>query len=324
MPDMRIALIDLGTNSVRFDIHEILNGKAVRVYREKIMLRLGDTVFTEKKISSEAFERTIKAFSRFRETADRFAVEHALAVGTSAVRDANNAEELVNKVREQSGFELRVISGEEEATLIAHGVVQNEGDLGGSFALIDIGGGSTEISVCIDRRIERLASFHLGALRLHQLFLKTTPPAQSSNGPNPVQELRHHIRNELSSRIILEGWPPVKRLIGSSGTVRALAKIGDRVSKSTVERDFLKKLVIEMTPMNRDQLLNIPGIEPKRVDIILAGAILLEEILGIFQAEKISITEHSLRDGLLDTALEAIRKDSSSIELAKQHTRTSS
>ncbi len=302
---MRVGIIDLGTNSVRFDVQEIRPGKKPRrLHREKLMIRLGQGVFLEGKLDSSAVRRTIQAFVSFKKTASILKVDKILAFGTSALREASDSADLLEKIRSKAGMDVRVIQGGEEAKLIAQGILANEKGLQGRFALVDIGGGSTEISVCQGSKILQSASFPLGTARLQQIFLKTSPPKRE-----PIEALRRYVRSTILSKTIAEEWPKVPKVIGSSGTVRALAKTLKKTngSKATPRKE-LSKLVKSMSAMTTTQLLGIPGMEAKRVDMILAGAILLEEAMNSLGAKEVRATNYSLREGILDEEVRVYRQ----------------
>ncbi len=307
---MRIGIIDLGTNSIRFDVHEVDRDKAPkRLLRERELIRLGESVFTTHHITEESAKRCIGAFRRFKELGDELDVDRFVAVGTSALRDAKNQKEFVNRVRSETGIDLRVITGDEEAALIARGVIENEKIDEGPIAIVDIGGGSTEIIIALGESVFHSRSFNLGTLRLQQVYLKSHPPKPAREGmPHPLNELRHFIRTNLSNTIIREGWPAVEKVLGASGTIRALTRItknfGDK--NGVIERETLSDLIARMSSMTVRELLEIPGMEAKRVDIVLGGAVLLEEIADIFRAKRIHATDFSLRDGLLAVEMDVL------------------
>lgn len=312
---MRVAIIDLGTNSVRFDVHQIGAKNLVRLlHREKLMVRLGQGVFSEGKLNADAIRRTLHAFISFRKTADDFRVQKIVAFGTAALREAADGARLLTQIREKSGIELRVISGVEEAKLIALGILRNEKTPKGRFGLIDIGGGSTEISICRGKKLSHTNSFSLGTARLQQVFLRSSPPKTlPGTDEKPILQLRSYIRTALLTKMFAERWPKVDRLIGSSGTVRAIGKLIKKgKATKTIDRTDLKKLVKAMSTMTTTELLGMPGMEAKRVDMILAGAILLEECMNVTGARKVTSTEFSLRDGILEEQLEANRNDARS------------
>lgn len=306
---MRIAIIDLGTNSVRFDIHQMGPGKRqVReLHREKIMVRLGQGAFLNGKLDRGAIRRTLLAFTHFKKLSEQYKADKIIAFGTSALREVSDREKFLKTILENTGIHVRVISGAEEAQLIALGVLSNEKKQKGKFALVDIGGGSTEVSICRGKEILHASSFPLGTARLQEVYLKKIPPALGS-----VYELRHHIRGAISSVILPEHWPKVDRILGSSGTIRSLGRIiGNGVGRQFTRSD-LSNLVEQMHTMNTTELLGIDQIDPKRIDMILAGAILYEECMTLLGAKKSVCTEFSLRDGILEEELKLYEQGSSS------------
>jgi exopolyphosphatase / guanosine-5'-triphosphate,3'-diphosphate pyrophosphatase len=294
---MRLGIIDLGTNSVRFDVHQLGSNRRIsRLHREKLMIRLGQGVFLNGSLNKSAIQRTLHAFLRFKRVASHLKTEKIIAFGTSALREAADRDRLIEQIRRRSGIEIRVISGDEEAKLIARGILSNEKLGKGRFALVDIGGGSTEISICRGKSIEKASSFNLGTARLQQVFLKAPKP-----DARHLDELRAYIRTTIHQKMATDRWPDVGRIIGSSGTIRALGKILKRRSGShAIGRKDLHQLVDAMSRMTQAEILAIPGMEPKRADMILAGAILLEECMKALGASKVAPTEFSLRDGILE------------------------
>ncbi len=310
---MRIAIIDLGTNSIRFDIHEVFaNRKGVlqhrRLYREKTMVRLGQDLFLNGKLSEESKRRTLEAVQSFKQTLDALSVDKTVAFGTAAVRDASDGESFLEEIKQQTGVEFRMISGAEEASLIAKGILNNEIKAPkGIYALVDIGGGSTEVSICKGRQILHAYSFNLGVAKLQQVFLKTQPPARDKKHPgDPVAELRNFIKSIVVPRIMIEHWPKVDSIIGSSGSIIALAKLVNQ-DKDQGHIPFLKKdltrVVEQIKAKTTAELLAMAGMEPKRVDLILAGGILLDEVATLLHAKQIRTTEFALRDGILEDEL---------------------
>lgn len=307
----RLAVIDLGTNSVRFDVHELSStGEPRLLHREKLMVRLGENLFTGGRLDRNAVRRTLQAMTCFSRTARELLASRTIAFGTSALREARDTREFLREIRQATGIEVQVISGEEEASLIAEAVLRYERNREGTFALVDIGGGSTEISICRNGRALFSHSFELGVARLHQLFLKTTPPAPASSSAvdSSIDELRAHIQSVLMPTLTIDGWPRTDEIIGSSGTVKALAKIIRKTFGTPhLERGLLRKLVKRMSRLKTNQLLAIPGMEPKRVDLIVAGGVVLEEVMDALGALRVIATDYSLRDGILDRELVLLR-----------------
>lgn len=302
---MRIGIIDLGTNSVRFDIQELsIRAKPKQLYREKMMIRLGEDVFKKRRLSNEAILRALTAFRHFKEIATSLRVERIVAFGTSALRDASNSAAFVKRVERQTGISVRVISGEEEAKLIALGVLANEKKQQGAFALIDIGGGSTEVSIGKKGVIQNAASFPLGTARIQQLFLPTSPPTAAQ-----LVALRNYVRDEIAQRSVPGDWGKVRRAIGSSGTIRALSRISKKETGSVViDLKYLTKLVSRMSQMKGRDLRGLPGIEEKRVDMILSGTVVLHEAMITLGIKKCEVTEFSLRDGILQEEIRLLKQ----------------
>jgi exopolyphosphatase/guanosine-5'-triphosphate,3'-diphosphate pyrophosphatase len=310
---MRVAIIDLGTNSVRFDVHQLGPGNKTRqLHREKLMVRLGQGVFLDGKLDAQAIRRTLEAFGSFQRTAKILHSDKIIAFGTSALREAVDSAQLLKGIRSKTGIEVRVISGAEEARLIALGILAHEKAPKGKFGLIDIGGGSTEISIVRGGEILNSESFPLGTARLQQVFLKSSPP----KSPDAVKQLRRYIKSVLLPPLLADGWPKVPELIASSGTARALARIvQDDSSARSFETAQLSRLVRTMSTMTTTQLLGLPQMEAKRVDMILAGAVLMEECLEALSVRRVRITDFSLRDGILEEQLQIFQTETKSSPL---------
>lgn len=307
---MRVGIIDLGTNSVRFDIHLLsANKKTKTLHREKLMVRLGQGVFLNGKLDILAVKRTLEALQNFKFTAEKFKVDKIVAFATSALRDAHDRDKFIDKVEKKTGIVIRLLSGKEEASLISLGVLSHEtAKKKKPFALIDIGGGSTEISICKNKQVLFSESFNMGTFRMQQMFLKTSPPK-----PEQIDEMRKHIRTMILPRILSDEWPKVDPVIGSSGTIRALAQLTkEKETAKFFDRSELKDIVQRMIPLTTSELISLPKMEARRVDMILAGAILLEECLLALKAKKITITSHSLRDGILAEEIQLFQTHSES------------
>lgn len=303
---MRFAIIDLGTNSVRFDVHQLSVGsKTTRVlHREKLMVRLGQNVFLSGKLDPDAIARTLDAFHHFAEVCSSLKVDRIQAFATSALREASDRDKLIKRVEKETGIYINIISGAEEARLIALGMLKHYKSTRGRFAFIDIGGGSTEVTICEKGKILKSDSFQLGTARLQQIFLKKSPPEAAS-----VAELRLHIQSLVMPKIIQEKWGTVDTMIGSSGTIKAVSRIlKETKGKKNISRKDLQKLVKQMASMNTTQLLSLPGLEAKRVDMILSGTLLLEECMNVFSVKKTLTTDFSLRDGILERELQLLKQ----------------
>lgn len=326
---MRIAIIDLGTNSIRFDIHEVFaNRKGLiqhrRMYREKAMVRLGQDLFINGKLNSESKRRTLEAIRSFRSTIEALSVEKTVAFGTAAVRDASDGESFLEEVKEKTGIAFRMISGAEEAALIAKGILNNlQSPPKGVFALVDIGGGSTEITLCKGKKILHSHSFNLGVAKLQQVFLKSQPPVRLKDHQEPVIELRSFIKSVILPKLLIDRWPKADAIIGSSGSIIALAKLvnGDKdLGHIAFPAKGLARIVSQIKTKTTAELLAMNGMEPKRVDLILAGGVLLDEIAHLLHVRSVHTTEFALRDGILEDELArfaGLKKRSSQFSIAE-------
>jgi exopolyphosphatase/guanosine-5'-triphosphate,3'-diphosphate pyrophosphatase len=291
-----VSLIDLGTNSVRMDLWALRKGQARRLHREKRMVRLGDGLFERGRLEEAAIGRVEEALEDFSALHRVAQVSRVRAVATAALREAPEAPALVRRWAERFGIDFSVISGAQEAAYIAQGVLREEAPPSGPYALIDIGGGSTELSLCRGAKVLESASLPLGANRLQQTLLHKVPPA-----PGGVAALREACRGPLQHLPGASRWPRVKELIGSGGTVRAVRKLARAagVKDQPFTLHVLSDLIRQMERLDRLGLLHIPGMDEKRVDLMLAGALVLEEACLALGAVRIRATAASLRDGLL-------------------------
>ena len=306
---MRFAIIDLGTNSVRFDVYAVYkNNRVSLIHREKQMVRLGDGVFKTGKLNKAAMLRTLYAFEEFERKIKLWKIRRVTTFATCALREANNSLSFINELKDKTGIRVRVISGRQEARLIAQGILKNQELPQGYFGLIDIGGGSCEFSLCRRKLALSSFSFELGANRLDQVFELTASEGSLRRKHEQIEKLKNYIQKTLKNAVAGVKLPPIQTVIGSSGTIRALEKMVNsrKYKDETFTRKSLGLLLQEMIPLKVSDLLHIPGLSPNRADIILAGALLLYEVTGFFKIEEIITTKFSLRDGILEEELERI------------------
>lgn len=296
---MRVAIIDIGTNAVRLEVYQCISGSDPELlHRDRRVLRLGNGLYSSGRLNPDATQSAIQAFREFREAIAELEVEIVNAVGTSALREAEDSDEFINAIAKDSDFSIRTISGEDEARLTARGILANEPELTeGCYALIDVGGGSTEFSVCEDRDIRFSTSVPLGAIRCQQRILQKSPPTHDS-----IAQLRSLAKEQFA---VLKSQLPsagLKRAIGSSGTARALSDLG--LGQAESFRSELQAFIEQIQALSSTELLAIPGMKKNRADIILAGALLLESAMETLQVDDLAISRYSLRHGLLLETLE--------------------
>lgn len=315
---MKIGIVDLGTNSVRFAVYHLNNGKSAQcIYKKKLMVRPGQGVFSTGRIKAKTAARLRREFRWFAKKAKALGANSVRAVATSAFRDAKNGKSLAREIFKDSGIRIEIISGRQEARLIALGILTHDRAAQGRCMLIDIGGGSTEISWCSNGKVGRGMSLPLGALRMQQIYLPADRQVHLEAKITSVLRMRKTITTELRRHHALEGRFKPEIAVGSSGTIRAVGRLIDRrharntrlFSKKAVDRakprlqfskNGLSELINQMLPLTRAELSRIPGMERKRLDIILGGAILLHELMDRLGIERIKTSNYALRDGLIE------------------------
>jgi exopolyphosphatase/guanosine-5'-triphosphate,3'-diphosphate pyrophosphatase len=312
------AAIDIGSNSCRLAIASVVQHHLKTLHEDREVTRLGESVFETGVISPEAMANTIKALKRFHKAVQAHVVDTVRVVATSAMRDARNAEAFRAWVKSATGWTVEVISGLEEGRLIHLGVTTHEPGARGSCLMIDLGGGSCEVTLSDHGRIQQMVSLPLGAVRLQQEFLRSDPPAKED-----IARLRKFIARELRKVDRKMGKPKVALVIATSGTAAALAEASNSLAlgleKKTaktvtpgkksvavkrvkiLETDTLsvRKLADRLLKMNNEQRAAIAGIGPRRSEIIAGGAQVYAALLEQLQLKGFRYSALGLRDGVL-------------------------
>lgn len=276
----RVAAIDLGTNSVRLDILE-KNGRAKVLFRDKIMVRLGQRVFDTGKLHKSAIERTLSALNQYSEVCESFKAKEIVAFGTSALRTAKNSDTFVERVKSELDIDIKIISGVEEAEFIFSGITMDRRAKSKRFAFVDIGGGSTEIGAGEGGKPYFLESFKLGAARLRQRC-------------SGVEEYREIVADRFKNEKKI--YPTPEIVLGSSGTIKALKNmLGER----TIRYKALKRLISKLDGMSIEEIEMLPGLPERRADIILPGAVILEGVMRYLGTKEVRFTKFAMRDGIV-------------------------
>ncbi len=294
---MKIAALDVGTNSIHLLIARVgADGQVEPLDRAKEMVRLGDSAF-KGVIAPDAFARATECIRRFRAQAERAGVDAVIAVATSAVREAENGGDFVRVVRDETGIELTVIRGEQEARLIYLGARAALNLAGKKALIIDIGGGSVELIVGDAREAHYATSLKLGVLRLLDQYAPSDPIT-------PDQRVR--LAEQLHRQ--LEAPTAAIRKIGfdlvamTSGTARAVAELIPTTSADkprTVAFNDVYAVEQRLCAMTTAERLKLPGLDPKRVDSIVPGVILVRSLLEVVHADAYVLCEAALREGLV-------------------------
>lgn len=300
---VRVCVIDLGTNSfhaIIVDAHP--NGSYQVVDRLKEMVRLGQHGLDANRLPEEAMERGLQALKRIKLLAEGWGVRDYLSFATSAIREAANGGEFIQRAREELDLRIQPITGEQEAHLIFQGVRRTE-EFPEPTLLVDIGGGSVEFIV-VDSDTEIYdVSLKLGAARMTEQFVTTDPISNDEQA-----QLRAHFRKALGDVLAVCREHGVRTVVGSSGTMKSLARVtlyefGDD-DRSIFQHAFpvtsvrgALRLVLKASAEER---LAHPGIEPKRVDQITAGALLLDTLCaGLPSVEHVKVSPNALREGMV-------------------------
>ncbi len=316
-PPSALAAIDIGTNSFHLVVARPTTAIAFEIIaREKEVVRLGSGSGDMKKLAPDAIERGIAALTRFRKVAD-ISDAPIRAIATSAVREAHNRDEFVRRARDEAGVDIEVVSGVEEARLIHLGVLQDVPAADQRLVLIDIGGGSTEFVVAKGPEMLEARSLKLGAIRLTDRFFAEEPITSSQ-----VKECRIHIQAYLGPVVREVERHGFDLAIGSSGTILNLAEMarqrrgesGRLVSNATFTRKELGKVVDALVDApTAKKRTKVPGLDAKRADIIVAGALLLEEAFDALGIEAMTVSDYALREGLVLDALQRQSQSQSSV-----------
>jgi exopolyphosphatase/guanosine-5'-triphosphate,3'-diphosphate pyrophosphatase len=308
-PDLthRLAAIDVGTNSLRLIIAEALRGGEYRILdEEKATTRLGKGLSSTGKLNPVAVEQSLEALRRMKQIADGFQVHELKAIGTCAVREAEDGEKFRRRVKEEAGLDLIIISAEEEARLAFFSVARSFNLDGKNVAVADIGGGSTEIILASGNLIEALCTTPLGAVRMTEMY-----GGGQNLSSEQFDELIEAIDRELRRQtrdVLLEPH----QLIGSGGTFTTLAEIvmaskgqtGLPLRGSEITRAEVRHLLDRLRKMTPEARRSLPGLSPDRADIIVAGVAIIDRLMRQFNLNRVTIHDRGVRDGLLLTMID--------------------
>lgn len=297
---MALAVIDIGTNTVLLLVAEIdASGKIITLeYRQRVP-RLGRGVDSRRFLQRDSMERVVQVLLEFRAIADGHHPDVIAVCGTSAVRDAANRDEFAALIKQRTGFDLEILTGEEEALWTYRGAVSGVPGLARA-TVVDIGGGSTELTTGTAQVITHRVSLDIGSVRLTERHLQHDPPLAAE-----IAATRNAIISGLAS--LPSTFPgETGRVVGVAGTATTLALLAQKrrgfdlqaVSGFVLRRDAIRRLVSELESSSNSQILRLADYMEGRNDIITAGAIILEEVVGFLGAEEIIVSERGVRYGI--------------------------
>jgi exopolyphosphatase/guanosine-5'-triphosphate,3'-diphosphate pyrophosphatase len=317
---MRIAAIDIGTNSIHMIVVRVRPDLSFEVVdREKDMVRLGAGGLDGRSLTPTAIRAALQTLAKFKRLAESHKVDEIIAAATSATREAENGGDFIAEVHRQTGIAIRVISGTEEARLI-HLAAGYGVDVGGSTAVVvDIGGGSVEITLGTASHLTSGKSFKLGVIRLTERFVRTDPLAERDE-----RRLVKHVNKEIGSyvdQIVARGFD---RVIGTSGTILSLGALATSASGTRVEdlrnlrvsAKSLHKVRKQIVEADLEERLAIPDMDPRRADLSVAGSILFDTIIRRLGAEEFTLCDLALREGLV---LDYIHRNSARIRKVERY-----
>jgi exopolyphosphatase/guanosine-5'-triphosphate,3'-diphosphate pyrophosphatase len=299
---VRVAVVDLGSNSSRLLIAEVdlEQGSVEELVRSSQVTRLGDGVDATGALAQEAIDRVFAVLDGYRREIESHHCEANLAVLTSAVRDASNGADFAARVREDYGLDARVLSGEEEAQLTFLGAMSGRAAAKEPTVVIDIGGGSTEFVIGVGRSAGFHTSLDAGVVRMSERHIDSDPPA-----PPELQALASDARDTFLGGLPAEERLPVKHGIAVAGTATSAAAIAmeldpydpERVHGYILELATVELLLARLAEMDEAQRREIVGLNPDRAPTIVAGMILLVEAMRVFELERIEVSEHDILYG---------------------------
>ena len=297
---MRVAAIDVGTNSTRLLVAEEQPGGFRSIDRRMVITRLGQDVDRARVLSHEALERTLRTIAEYAATCGELGVERLRVTGTSAVRDARNRDEFFEGVRKLTGTEAELLTGEQEARATFLGTLT---DLAaeGTVVVVDIGGGSTELIVG-EGEPERLVSMDIGCVRLFEKYLESDQPVAEE-----IEALRAEVDQTLAGVKDELSVPAGARLIGVAGTVTQLAtlKAGvpvydpDVTHHSVLSHGDVRSIARRLESLTLGQRKRVKGLEPGRADVIVSGAEILLGVMETFDIPEVLVSERDILDGLV-------------------------
>jgi exopolyphosphatase / guanosine-5'-triphosphate,3'-diphosphate pyrophosphatase len=295
-----LAAVDIGSNSVRLKIARLSGGRLRPIHEDREVTRLGEGVFRSGFLTPESIAETVKALRRFHRATQQLVAGAVRVVATSAMRDARNAQAFLEWVRSATGWEVEIISGLEEARLIHLGLVSNLRLNSAATLMVDLGGGSCELTVSGRSHIRDTVSLPLGAVRLTDEFLRHDPPRKGE-----IKRLQGFVArevNRIAARVIAG---KVKNVIATSGTAAALAAAASRLRKNgsrqraAVSGMEMARIAKQLARLPVEQRRQIEGIGPRRAEIIVAGALVYHELLERCHLKGFRYSSLGLRDGLL-------------------------
>jgi exopolyphosphatase / guanosine-5'-triphosphate,3'-diphosphate pyrophosphatase len=296
---MRVGVIDIGTNSTRMLIGDVAGGLVDEVERRTTVTNLGRGVDHASCLSSDAIEDVCTAIANYRARYQELGAERVMAIATSAVRDASNGEAFIAELRERFDLNAQLLTGEEEAHLTYLGATaQRAGE--GSTLVFDIGGGSTELIVGTGKEVGFHASLQAGTVRHSERHLTGDPP-----NPHELEDLASDVRNLVEEAIAADAWVHAAHSIAVAGTPTSLAAIDQELDPYDPSRVHgyrlgmrpIQRMLSRLASMPLAERLRVPGLHPGRAPTIVAGTVILVQVMRAFGVQEIEVSERDILHG---------------------------
>jgi exopolyphosphatase / guanosine-5'-triphosphate,3'-diphosphate pyrophosphatase len=298
---MRFATIDIGTNTVLLLIAEASPNGTLTVLRDDhAIARLGENVDRDNRISEAAYARFAEVMSKHQNTLKEFDIKHIAAFATSAMRDASNSAAIIATAKEDFDIDIELLSGDDEARWTYRGALLGTGLIGSVIGALDIGGGSTELSIGNGQRFERGVSMDMGAVRLTEKFFQSLP-----NSPLGKEGAEGFIRNMLETKA--KSFHGLEALVAVAGTPTSLAAMHlglktfnhRKVFGTKLTLDTISQLLNELMELSPENILvKYPAVNKARVDILPAGTLILKETLQFLGLDSVMVSTRGLRYGI--------------------------
>ena len=310
---MRIAVIDMGTNTFHLLLAEVSDKGYEVLHRDRVPVKIGEGGISRGIIAEAAMERAVSTLKAFRRTIDEAGADRIFATATSAVRSAANGEELKKRVKTETGIEIRIIGGDEEAEAIYEGV-RNALDLGEQPSLIlDVGGGSIEFVIGNRDEIYWEQSFEMGGQRLLDKFHQSDPISDDD-----LNLLTGYLESNLQPLLTACDRYQPQVLVGSSGTFDTLSDIFRNEENISLESDAtelpltvegFERIYKKLISLPREDRLNIPGMIEMRVDMIVVACVLVKFVVDRIGIGQIRVSSFALKEGILMRILDSIKTE---------------
>jgi exopolyphosphatase/guanosine-5'-triphosphate,3'-diphosphate pyrophosphatase len=309
----RLAGIDIGTLTCRLLIADLpISGPLKALHSERRILRLGEGVDQSKRLKHEAMERVTRCLGEWRRMIDTYHVHSRIAVATSAVRDAQNRQEFLDRVKSETDLEIEILTGEEEAKRTMLGIRSGLPPEIVDLLALDIGGGSTEFILAQRGQSPVVHSIDIGVVRLSERLLHHDPPTIEE-----IQQARDWIRRETDEAMTALPGAAGATLVGTAGTITSLAAMAQalpvyepaRIHNYRLALDTITDLEQQLLTRAKAARVGMPGLEKNREDVIAAGAIMLRTVMETLGQQSVLVSDLGLREGVLIELARRISRD---------------